>query len=231
VINAAASDDAATRVRALDTLLEAYWLPVYKYLRVRWRLEREDAEDQTQEFFARALERAVFARYDPARARFRTFLRMCLDGFASNERKASKRLKRGGDRRFVSLDFASAEDELSMSGVPSVVSDPDQYFRHEWVRAVLAAAVGALRCQCGRSGKETHFALFSRYDLAPDESARPTYAELAAEYGLPVTQVTNFLAWARREFRGQVLARLRETAGSDDEYRADVRELLGLDVA
>ena len=90
------SADAETRRLAFATLIEAYWKPVYKYLRLKWRLDPEQAADLTQDFFAGTLEKDVLGRYDAERARFRTYLRLCLDGFVSNARKAEGRLKRGG---------------------------------------------------------------------------------------------------------------------------------------
>jgi hypothetical protein len=73
-------------------------------------------------------------------------------------------------------------------------------------------------------------ALFERYDVDVADGERPpSYAELASEYGLPVTQVTNYLAWARRAFRSAVLERLREATGSDEEFRAEARDVLGID--
>jgi RNA polymerase sigma factor (sigma-70 family) len=216
--------------RAYDTLVAAYWKPVYKYARLKWQLSREDAEDLTQSFFAQAFDRDFFARYEPDRARFRTFLRTCLDRFAANERKAAMRLKRGGGARLVSLDFDGAERELELSA-RSPDADVDAYFRQEWIRSLLGLAVESLRERLERAGKRTQFEVFERYDLSGDEvSGRPTYADLAAELGIPATQVTNFLAAARREFRGIVLERLRELVGSEEEFRVEVRELLGIDL-
>src|SRR5258708_3178483 len=77
---AAGDANPEVRRRAWDVLVVSYWRPVYKVLRVRWRLDREDAEDLTQEFFASALVKKTFERYDPGKARFRTYLRTCLDG-------------------------------------------------------------------------------------------------------------------------------------------------------
>ena len=70
------------RARAFETLLAVYWKPVYKYLRVGWRLNREDAEDSTQSFFTRAFERETLASYQPEKASFRGFLRLLLDRHA-----------------------------------------------------------------------------------------------------------------------------------------------------
>lgn len=229
VVRAIASPDPEVRDRAFGTLVTAYWKPVYKYLRIKWRLADEDAEDATQAFFAQAFEKAFFERYDPDRARFRTFLRTCLDGFAQNQRKWAGREKRGGGARVLSLDFESAEGELRQHEVADGL-DMEEYFHREWVRHLFAVAVEALREGSARAGRTTAFALFERYDLeGPDAAPRLTYARLGEELGLPVTQVTNELAWARREFRRIVLATLREICGSDAEYRAEARALLGVD--
>ena len=131
VVAGIASADTHTRRVAFDALVSAYWRPVYKYVRIKWRRDREDAADLTQEFFARAFERGSLGRFEPGRARFRTFLRVCLDGFVANEIKARGRLKRGGEVSFVPLDFAAAEHELSThpaalgAGV-ALGADPDE---------------------------------------------------------------------------------------------------------
>ena len=76
------------------------------------------------------------------------------------------------------------------------------------------------------------FALFERYDVeGADTPDRPSYAQLAAEHGLPVTQVTNHLHWARRELRAAVLEKLREITAGEDEFRSEARALLGVEVA
>ena len=118
------------------------------------------------------------------------------------------------------LDFAAAEHELAThpsadgadgGSVPGV--DDDALFRQEWVRALFSDAVTALRESCEAAGKQTQFVVFQRYDLDDDANGRPTYAELGAELGIPVTQVTNYLAFARRELRRLVLDRLRTLCG------------------
>jgi len=227
IVRGVASEDEAVRGRAWNGLVESYWRPVYKYARLKWRLQREDAEDLTQAFFARALEKGFFDRYLPAKARFRTFLRTCLDGFAANEWKAAQRLKRGGGVQTLSLDFVTAEGELRQVELEDE-RDIESYFQREWVRSLFGLALEALREECERAGKRTHFALFERYDLdAAEGAARPSYQDLAREHGLPVTQVTNHLAWARREFRRIVLDKLRELTASEEEFRAEAREILG----
>lgn len=220
------SDDRDERQQAFETLIAAYWRPVYKYLRLRWRATAEDAEDTTQAFLATAFEKQFFDRFDPAQARFRTFLRVCLDRFVQNERKAAGRQKRGAGQRAFSLDFENAEGELRHYE-PAVPADVDQFFRQELVRAIFTHAVAAVRDDYDRRGKSAMFRLFERYDLEAEEGV--SYASLAADTGLPVTQVTNHLAAVRRAFRAAALGYLRELTASDEEFRAEARDLLGAD--
>lgn len=229
VVEAAAGSDPEARRRALDALVAVYWRPAYLHLRLKWNLGREEAEDLTQEFFARALDRGFFEKYDPERARFRTFLRGCLDHLIANVRRDERRLKRGGGATHIPLDFAGAEEDLALAAARAS-EDPDALFRREWIRSLFTLAVDALRAECLEGGDRIRFEVFARSDLDPVEGeSRPSYRDLAAEFGLPVTQVTNHLSWARREFRRVVLERLRELSGGDAEYRAEVRELFGVD--
>lgn len=226
IVERTRSADAETRRLAFAAIIEAYWKPVYKYLRLKWQMDAETAADLTQEFFATTLEKDVLGRFDPARARFRTYLRLCIDGFASNARKAEARLKRGGGVTTVSLDFAAAEGEIGKHE-PAVAADVDELFYQEWVRALFQQAVGDLREWAFSSGRAMVFEVFRRYDLVESPEDRPTYAALGRELALPATTVTNHLAAARRQFRGIVLGRLREQTTTDDEYEAEARRLLG----
>lgn len=220
VIFALSSADAAERTRALDTLVACYWKPLYKYARVAWRRSREDAEDLTQSFFTRAVEKESLAAYEPSKASFRTFLRLLFDRFASNEWKAGHALKRGGGE--VHLDFDSAEAEIGREGAPVT---PEEYFQREWVRSVFALAVDRLHARCEAEGKQKQFAVFEAYDLDDDRGV--SYRELAVRFDVPETQVTNYLAAMRRRFRETVLDALRELTATDEEFRAESRALFG----
>ncbi len=182
----ARSEDRKERDRSLETLVSAYWRPVYKYIRIKWRRSNEDAKDLTQEFFARAMEKEFFASYDPARGRFRTFMRVCLDGFLSNESRDARRIKRGGGAFHLSLEFERAEGELAAADPPSPESI-ERTFDREWVRSLFEIAVEALREECARRGRDAHFKLFERYDLDAAGTGRATYQDLAAELGITVT--------------------------------------------
>ena len=226
VVLASRDPDPEVRRTAFAVLVESYWKPVYKYLRVKWGTDGEEARDLTQSFFLLALEKGTFDRYDPARARFRTYLRTCLDGFTVNERRAAGRLKRGGGAATMSLDFAGAEEELARQGAVDAVN-PEEYFHREWIRAIFSRAVEELRRSCHAAGRARRFTLFELYDLE-DGPERLTYSALALKLGVPVTQVTNDLAAARRELRSLILKMLRDLTGSDDELLAEAQDVFGI---
>lgn len=226
LVRRAGSGDVETRADAEGALAAVYWAPIYTHIRLTHRQAPADAEDLTQGFFAHALRRGLFGRYEPQRARFRTYLRRCVDSYVANALQAERRLKRGGAAGFVSIEAAEIEGRLTSDSL-SGAADADAVFHREWVRSVLGDAVRRLRERYRAAGRIGQLALFERYDLADSDDARPTYAELAAEHGIRVTQVTNWLAAARRDFRAIVLETIRDLAGSDDEFRADVQDLLG----
>ena len=197
---------------ALERLIALYWKPVYRFIRSRFRKDNEDAKDLTQGFFATALERQFFARFDPSKASFRTYLRMAVERFAANQHASAGRQKRGGDVAFEPIDEHSAAAE-----------SPEQVFEREWQRQLFVLALGDLRGYCAASGRELQFRIFEAYDLAG--LPRPSYAELAARHGIPETSVTNHLAWARRMLRGFVAERLRGVTSGDRELREEMRRL------
>jgi RNA polymerase sigma factor (sigma-70 family) len=227
ILEGVRSEDRVLRERSFARLVESYWEPVYKYLRVQWRAGVEDAQDLTQDFFASALEEGTFGRFDPSRARFRTYLRVCLDRHAQNERKAARRLKRGGGVAPVPLDVTGAEGDLKRIE-PRAAEDPETFFEREWIRSLFARALRKLEQASIDRGRRVEFEAFRRYDIdGAGSPERPTYAEIAAALDLPVTQVTNHLHAMRRLFRETVLTILREETASEEEFREEARAVLG----
>jgi RNA polymerase sigma factor (sigma-70 family) len=220
------SADAAERARGLATLSAVYWRPVYSYLRLRWRRPHEDAADLAQEFFAELVDKDLLSRFDPSRARLRTYLRICIDGLVGNHDKAASRQKRGGGVAPLQFDFEEAREEIER--VAGTVESPESMFEKEWARGVFAIALQRLREACARAGKADHYALLEQYDLG---DARPTYADLAQRFGVAVTDVTNRLFRVRRELRQVVLEVLRELTASEEEFLEEARALLGEDGA
>ena len=213
------SADAKERARGIETLSSVYWRPVYSYLRLRWHRPHEEAADLAQEFFAGLVEKDLLARFNPSRARLRTYLRACVDGMVSNHDRAASRQKRGGGAAPLPYELEEEIDRLA-----GVADPPDLLFEKEWARGVFALALRRLRDECAAAGKEQHFALLEQYDLAAE---RPTYAELAHRFGIQVTDVTNHLSRVRRELRRIVLEVLHELTADEAEFREEARALLG----
>ncbi|HSL71235.1 MAG TPA: hypothetical protein VK864_13395, partial [Longimicrobiales bacterium] len=189
VLERLGSTDDQTRSDAYDTLVRAYWQPIYTYLRLHWHFEPADAQDSTQAFLATAWSRGYFESFDPAKARFRTFLRVCLDRFVQSQQKAEHAIKRGGDRVHVGLEFAELEAAL-IGQAGSATRNTEELFDREYVRALFARAVASLRIEFHARGRAIVFDVFDRYDLAGNEVS---YADVARELAISVTQVTNYL--------------------------------------
>jgi RNA polymerase sigma factor (sigma-70 family) len=197
---------------ALDRVITIYWKPVYRFIRLKFHKNNEDAKDLTQGFFATALERDFFTRFDPEKASFRTYLRMAVERFAANQHAAANRQKRGGDTEF---------ETIGEQAVPA--DSPEQVFEREWQRQLFCLALDDLRAHSEECGKQLQFRIFQTYDLA--EGERPSYAELADQHGVPESSVTNYLAWARRMLRGFVTERIRGTTAGRRELRDEMRRV------
>lgn len=182
-------NDESVRRQSFEAIVDAYWQPVHKYLRLRWRESDENAADLTQAFFSKTIESATFAGYDPAKGTFRTYLRTCLDHFVRNARKQASRTQT------LPLDF----------DVAASAESAEELFHREWVRSLFSLVIEDLRA----SRDDLRFRVFERYDLNESE-VRRTYDELAAEFGVTPVAITNYLAAMRREFRKAVLRRLGE---------------------
>jgi RNA polymerase sigma factor (sigma-70 family) len=219
LIAAAAGEGPGSR-EALAAIAAVYWKPAYKHVRITFRRSSEEAKDLVQGFFAALIEQRILAGFDAGKGRLRTYLRVCLDRFVMKQDEAAGRLKRGGGVEMAAFDFETAEREIAAS----TPSQEDVFFR-EWQREMLSLALQDLRAWCAESGKQVQYRIFERYDLA--EGPRPGYAELAAEFGIPVTSVTNYLAWTRRELRRLALARLGGVTSSERERRDELRFLFG----
>ena len=197
---------------AMERVIALYWKPVYKFIRFKFRKDNEAAKDLTQGFFASAMEREFFQRFDPAKAGFRTYIRLAVERFAANEHEAANRQKRGGGVEFTELDDESASSE-----------SPEEIFLQEWRRQLFALAIEDLRTECDSGGRRTEWDVFEAYDLA--EADRPTYAALARRHGVAETSVTNYLAWARRRLRALVTDRLRGVTSGERELHEEMRRL------
>jgi RNA polymerase sigma factor (sigma-70 family) len=224
------SENRQERHRAMSALAETYWRPVYSYLRFKWKKNREDARDLTQSFFTAAIDKDYLLAYDPSVARFRTFLRTCVDRFVQNSAKFDSRIKRGGASDLVSIDFAQLEsgwDPGQLAGGET----PEERFEKDWIRSLFVLALDRLQRQMEAEGKAAQFNAFKRYDIDRFElDEKVTYEELATELKIDTTTLTNYLSSTRRRFREIVLEVLAQITASESEYRDEARIVLGIDI-
>jgi RNA polymerase sigma factor (sigma-70 family) len=213
------------REQALDGFVKLYWVPIYKYLRMKWNKNEEDAKDLTQAFFLRCVEKNFFNGFDSKKARFRTFLRVCLDGFVANERKSQLATKRGGHLLHLPMDFQIAENELKELQTHQT---PEKIFEQEWARSLFRISLEKLAKEYEEKGKSVIFRVFERYEM--EATSDISYKDLASEFEVPVSQITNYLADARKQFRRIVLETLEAATATEEEYRSEVRALLGLEL-
>lgn len=229
VVAAARSEDSGTSGAALEVLSAAYWRPVYKYIRLRWNRATEDAQDLTQSFFSELLQRKLLDRYQPDKSRLRTYLRLCVDSFVMNEDKAARRQKRGGGATHLALDTEAADAELTGLAIdPATLASPetlDGFFEKEWIRGLFSLALEELQEFCKEAGHERDYLLFDEYDLSGDSDV--SYSQLAERHAMRTSDVTNALAWARRQFRRIALEKLRAVCNNDEEFQREALAIFG----
>lgn len=218
LLDAGAQPDGRISRESLEAIVTAYWKPAYKHVRLKWRRPNEEAKDLVQGFFAALSATDVLARFDPTRGSFRNYLRTCLDHYVLKQHEFATREKRGG--AVATIDFEEAERELTTSPAAS----PEEIFFREWRRQMFGLALEDLRRDAMDTGRGLQFRVFEQYDLADGE--RPRYSDLAREHNIAVTAVVNHLAWARRELRRRLVARLAEVTGGAADLRTETRVLL-----
>ncbi|HYE98890.1 MAG TPA: hypothetical protein VEJ18_08265 [Planctomycetota bacterium] len=208
----------------LDALVRAYWKPVYGYVRAVWRRSNEDGKDLVQAFFAWLLESGALAKYDPARGRFRPFLKSLLRHFVQHQDEALGRLKRGGGVALLPLDDGLARLDAQLADPR--YQDPESAFDRAWRTSLLDAAQAAVRDRLMAAGKEAAWKAFEAYDLA-DAEGRPTYRALAERMNLKEKDVENHLVFVREALRTEIREALLRTSARredlDDEWTEFLR--------
>ncbi len=219
VVNAGRGDSARAQ-EALRRLCQLYWPPLYAFVR-RSGYSREDAQDLTQEFFARLLERNTVARADPARGRFRSFLLASLKKFLASEREKNRAQKRGGGAQIISLQLDTAETRcawLAGSGDP-----PDRAFDRQWALALLDAVLGRLRQEYTEAGREELF-LGLKDTLSGGRSEIP-YRELGARLGMSEGAVKVAAHRLRQRYRELLREEIANTVSGPEQVEEELRQL------
>jgi RNA polymerase sigma factor (sigma-70 family) len=220
VVTAATEVRSPAADRALTALCETYWFPLYAFLRKRGQ-SAEDAQDLTQAFFARLLEKRALRQADPARGRFRSFLLSSLQHFVANERDREITKKRGGGIPVVSLELEGAEGRFQID--PATDDTPEKVFDRQWAMTLLGQVMSRLEAEMSDGGKRQQYEGLKAY-LTGDTPKRP-YAEVARELGLSDGAIKVAVHRLRRRFRDLVRDEIGQTVSSADEIDDELRYL------
>ena len=203
----------STHVKALDSLVQIYWKPLYFFVRQQGH-NNETSKDIVQDFLKTLLERDALTRADPARGRFRTFLLTALTNFLKDWFKAKSRLKRGGDQQLFSLDFIRGESEFALEVAKG--ETPETVLNRAWARSLWHHSIDELK------GDPSHLEAFRLYMAGVD------YGVIADKSGLSESAAKTAVHRLKGKLRTIVTGHIRETAANDDDLEAELVEFLDL---
>jgi len=217
----AAGQTASPRAAAaMEELCRTYWYPIYAYVRRRGHAV-EDAQDLTQEFFARLIGKQWVADANPARGRFRTFLLTALNHFLANEWRNARAAKRGGGRSVISLDDTT---ESRYAHEPASDLTPEKLYERRWALSLFDRALGRLREQYGAAGKKKLYDHLQKF--LSSEAADGEYARLGAELEMSSGAMAAAVHRLRQHYRELVREEVAQTVETPAEVEEEVRSLL-----
>ncbi len=222
VVLAAGRPGSPQAAGALEELCRTYWFPLYAYVRRRGHT-REDAEDLTQAFFARLLEKGFLETADAERGRFRAFLLMALKRFLANEWDWSRSLKRGGGAPAVPLDPQQADSQFLSAASPDL--PPDRAFDREWAVALLERVVVRLRAECVAEGRAEQFDRLKVF-LTSGKGAT-SHADAAAALGMEEGAVRVAVHRLRKRYRQLLRDEVAQTLAEGADVAAEMTALFG----
>jgi RNA polymerase sigma factor (sigma-70 family) len=219
-----ARDDSDTAAReSLASLCTTYWYPLYAFVRRQGSTPHE-AEDLTQEFFFRFMERNSLSSVRPAAGKFRSFLLACLKNFLANERARTQAQRRGGGRALISLDCAEAETRYSLEPADSLT--PEMLYDRRWTFALLERTMNQLRGEYGAAQKSELFEQLQGF--LPCGHGGASRADLAAKRGISVGAIDVAVHRLRKRFAALLRAQVAETVSSEAEVDEEIRHLISV---
>ncbi len=219
VILAAKGDTTHAQV-ALEKLCQTYWPPIYAFVRRQGKTPH-DAQDLTQEFFARLLEKNYLANVERAKGKFRSFLLASLKHFLANEWDKANTLKRGGGRSIISIDEKTAETRCGVE-LPDNVS-ADKIFERRWATALLDSTLARLRDEYVADGKKTIFEEL-KGTLAGERSAIP-YSQIALKLSTTEGNIKVAVHRVRTRYRELLRQEIAQTVASPNDVEEELRNL------
>ena len=223
VVLAAKRSDGLLADAALEELCRSYWPPLYAYIR-REGYGVQDAQDLTQEFLSRFIQKEWLGHLQDQRGKFRSFLLTFLKHFLSDERDKARAQKRGGGKTWVSLDDTSAE-ERGLDARANGLS-PDQIFERRWAETVMEWALRRLREEYEAGGKAGLFEQLK--EIQPGEHGEASYAEIGARLGLAEGTIASAVHRLRQRHREILRDEIAQTVSRPEEIDEEIRNLLAI---
>ncbi|MFC1529735.1 RNA polymerase sigma factor [Gemmatimonadota bacterium] len=222
LVGAASPDEASqTRARAaLEELCRTYWYPLYAFVRSKGH-SAVDAQDLTQAFFTRIIEKGGFATADRERGRFRSYLLGAMKHFLANEWHRAQTQKRGGQVQFVDWDALDPESRyIEMSDTSD---NPEYVFDREWAVEIVTTALDTLRHEMTNSGKSDHFEVLKGSLTGEDGTTRE---EMAARLDMTGEAVKVAIHRLRKRYRDLLRAAIAETVSNEADLDDEMRYLV-----
>lgn len=215
-----AGTDSPQAHQALETLCRNYWYPLYAYVR-RQGHNAHDAQDLTQAFFARLLEKNYLADVQREKGRFRSFLLASLKHFLANEWDRERALKRGGGKKLIALDEDSAESRYKLE--PKDDLSADKIYERRWALTLLDQVLSKLQREFEADGKLDHFEILKQYLSAGRTSV--SYAQAADNLGMNEGAIKVAVHRLRKRYRELLRAEIAQTVATASEVDAEIRYL------
>lgn len=210
------------RSAALESFARRYYKPILAFIRFEWPRDRERAEDLAQDFFAAILARDFFVCLDPAKGRFRAFLKTALRNFLAKSHRDARRKKRGGGARPAPL----SEVEPFLAGGPDPARSAEEAFDRAWRKKTLSLGTNALCEELLAKNHETRWRVFELLVLSEPEE-RPSHAEVAERLGIKASDVNNHLHAARKRLREILRGLLLESLSDPRDLDSEWKEVIG----
>lgn len=220
MVLAAGKGESSQAEKALAALCQTYWYPLYAYIRRRGHSATE-AEDLTQEYFFRLIEKEYLSSVEREKGRFRSFLLASLKHFLANEWDRAKAAKRGGGHPPLPLDVQTAETRYQRE--PATELTPDKLFDRQWVIALLSRVLERLRAEYAACGQTTPYEQLKPY-LTMDQTA-VSYPEAAARLKTTEGAVKTAVYRLRKRYRDFLRAEIAQTVSSPDQVEEEIQHL------
>ena len=222
VLNAGRSGTTQAQV-ALEKLCQTYWYPLYAYVR-RQGHSPENAQDLTQEFFAKLIAKHYLGNVDRSKGKFRSFLLASLKHFLANEWDKSHAQKRGGGHAFIALDAQAAESRYHLEPVDTMTAN--KIYERRWVLTLLDEVLKRVHEEYVADGKAMLFDQLKE-TLTGERSSIP-YAEIGQRLGMTEGAVKVAVHRLRQHYREQVRAEIAETVANPGEVEEELRHLFAV---